>query len=67
MFETDKYITLNDIHQIYYDDILPITQQSGIYHRLPKLSKNRKLLANCQPLTLLNASYKLISDILAEG
>ena len=46
--------------------MLSVTQRLGIITLIPKGDKDKTLLKNWRPLTLLNALYKFISGCLAE-
>ena len=44
---------------------LSITQRQGIITLIPKADKDPTLLANCRPISLLNADYKILTKCLA--
>merc|ERR1712082_303480 len=61
-----KTLVYKTINAIYDSNILPESLRFGIVDIIPKGDKDRRLLTNWRPLTLLNTLYKLISSILAE-
>ena len=50
----------------YETGMLSITQRLGIITLIPKGDKDKTLIKNWRPLTLLNSLYKLISGCIAE-
>ena len=61
-----KTLVYKTINAIYDSNMLPESLCFGIVNIIPKGDKDRRLLTNWRPLTLLNTLYKLISSILAE-
>ena len=56
---------INSYHHSYRTGTLSINQKRGIITCIPKSSKNRTLLKNWRPISLLNSDYKLISNVFA--
>ena len=54
------------INYSYEYGMLSITQRLGIITLIPKGDKDKMLLKNWRPLTLLNTLYKLVSGCIAE-
>ena len=56
----------NSINFGYEMGKLSITQRLGVITLIPKGDKNKALLKNWRPLTLLNTLYKMVSGCIAE-
>ena len=56
---------LGAIHEIFENKELPLTVRLGIIALIPKGDKDKRLISNWRPLTLLETLYKLISSTLA--
>ena len=61
-----KFFITKAINFGYDMGMLSVTQRLGIITLIPKGDKDKTLLKNWRPLTLLNSLYKLISGCLAE-
>ena len=61
-----KVFICNAINYSYQTGQLSVTQRLGIITIIPKGDKDKTLLKNWRPLTLLNSIYKLISGCIAE-
>ena len=61
-----KVFIVNAINYSYQIGQLSVTQRLGIVTIIPKGDKDKSLLKNWRPLTLLNSMYKLISGCIAE-
>ena len=61
-----KFFITKAINFGYEMGMLSVTQRLGIITLIPKGDKDKTLLKNWRPLTLLNSLYKLISGCLAE-
>ena len=60
-----KNYMLKFVHHSFVTGNLPLTCRQGIITLLPKKDKNRSLLKNWRPLSLLNCDYKCIAKIIA--
>ena len=60
-----KVFVLGAIFEIFENKELPLTVRLGIIALIPKGDKDRRLISNWRPLTLLVTLYKLISSTLA--
>ena len=61
-----KHFIIEAINYGYENGSLSITQRLGIVTLIPKGDKDKKLLKNWRPLTLLNSLYKMVSGSIAE-
>ena len=61
-----KYFIVNSLNYAYETGNLSISQKLGIIILLPKPDKDKRLLANWRPISLLNHVYKILSGALAE-
>lgn len=61
-----KSFVFDSIQYAFKHGELSIEQRRGIITLLPKKLKNRLLLKNWRPITLLNTDYKIIAKILAK-
>ena len=61
-----KHFVVNSLNQAYLTGNLSVSQKLGIIILLPKPDKDKKLLSNWRPISLLNQSYKILSGALAE-
>lgn len=59
-----KYV-LNSINSSYREGILPLTLRQGIITCIPKADKDRRVLKNWRPISLLNITYKLATTCIA--
>jgi len=50
----------------YAENKLPASLTKGVISLLPKGKKDKELLDNWRPITLLNCSYKIISGVIAK-
>ena len=53
------------LNSAYYAGQMSISQRRGIITCIPKPNKNRFLLKNWRPITLLNTDYKIASGVIA--
>ncbi len=60
-----KTFLINSIQYAMLNNELSIEQKRGIITLIPKKDKNRLLMKNWRPITLLNTDYKLIAKILS--
>jgi len=60
-----KFFLVNSIQYAMSNNKLSIEQKRGIITLIPKKEKNRLLIKNWRPISLLNTDYKLIAKILA--
>ena len=60
-----KYL-IKCFKQSFVDGKLSINQKRGIISCLPKGNKDKQLLKNWRPISLLNTDYKIITHVLAE-
>ncbi len=58
-------LVLDSYNYSFKEGRLSIDQRRGVISLLPKKDKNRELLKNWRPLTLLNVDYKILAKILA--
>ena len=56
---------INSFKESFVKGELSINQRRGIISCIPKGNKDRTLLKNWRPITLLNSDYKIISNVLA--
>ena len=56
---------INSINDSFCKGELSITQKQGLISLIPKGNKQRDLIKNWRPITLLNIDYKLLSGALA--
>ena len=61
-----KIFVTNALNYGFTNGSLSITQRLGIITIIPKGDKDKSLLKNWRPLTLLNCLYKLVSGCVAE-
>ena len=61
-----KIFIVNSLNFAYESGNLSLSQKLGIIILLPKPQKDKKLLSNWRPITLLNHIYKILSGTLAE-
>ena len=61
-----KQFIVNSLNFAYETGNLSISQKLGIIILLPKPDKDKKLLSNWRPISLLNHIYKILSGALAE-
>ena len=61
-----KVTIVNSLNHGYETGNLSISQKLGIIILLPKPDKDKRLLANWRPISLLNHVYKILSGALAE-
>ena len=61
-----KYFVVNSLNYAYETGNLSVTQKLGVIILLPKPEKDKKVLANWRPISLLNQVYKILSGALAE-
>ena len=61
-----KMALLNSINYSFEIGSLSVTQKLGILTLLPKGDKDKQLIKNWRPITLLNTYYKIISGCIAE-
>ena len=61
-----KGFIVESLNFAYQTGNLSITQKLGIIILLPKPNKDKKLLSNWRPISLLNHVYKILSGALAE-
>ncbi len=65
-FWTDiKHLVLESINFAYRKGELSIDQKRGIITLIPKKGKNRLLLKNWRPISLLNTDYKILTKCLS--
>jgi hypothetical protein len=60
-----KNIVFQSIIQADKNKHLSIDQKRGVINLIPKKNKDRRLLKNWRPISLLNTDYKIITKILA--
>ena len=60
-----QYFIINFINSCFKKGILSPTHRQGILVCLPKGNKNRKLIKNWRPISLLPVTYKLASGVIA--
>ena len=60
-----KTLLLNCYTHIVSNNKMSITQRQGIITLIPKKDKDRELLKNWRPLSLLNTDYKIIAKCIA--
>ena len=66
-FWKDLKTFINKAAKFSFDNgALPTSQRYGIISVIPKSKKNKELLSNWRPLTLLNCIYKIISGAIAK-
>ena len=61
-----KVFIINALNYGYEQGMLSVTQRLGIITIIPKGDKDKTLLRNWRPLTLLNCLYKIVSGCIAE-
>ena len=61
-----KHFIVNSLNFAYETGNLSVSQKLGIIILLPKPEKDKRLLANWRPISLLNHIYKILSGALAE-
>ena len=61
-----KFLMLNTFRRYLETENLTEQQKTGIITCLPKQGKDRRLIKNWRPITLLNSIYKIFSWILAD-
>ena len=61
-----KHSLIKSFNHGYENGNLSITQKLGVIILLPKPNKDKTLLSNWRPISLLNHSYKILSGVLAE-
>ena len=59
--QQNKFKVLNSINYAYKNNCLSVTQKQGVITCLPKSNKNKRLLKNWRPISLLNVVYKMMS------
>ena len=59
-----KFVT-RSLNHAFQSGEYSITQKQGVITCLPKQNKDRQLLKNWRPITLLNTDYKIASTVLA--
>ena len=59
------FFYLRAINENYLKGSFSTSQSQGLITCIPKGDKNRKLLKNWRPISLLNSSYKLVSSCIA--
>ena len=65
-WRNSKYFILNSLNFAYESGNLSVSQKLGIIILLPKPDKDKKLLTNWRPISLLNHVYKILSGALVE-
>ena len=60
-----KYLVLDSLNYAYVKGELSIDQKRGIITLIPKKGKNRFILKNWRPISLLNTDYKLLTKCLS--
>ena len=60
-----KYFVLNAINECYNKGVLSTTLRQSLIICLPKGNKDRRLLKNWRPISLLCVVYKLMSGVIA--
>ena len=58
-------LLLDNLNEALINKELSITQKQGIISLIPKNNKQRDLIQNWRPITLLNVDYKLLSTVFA--
>ena len=61
-----KIFVVNSINYAYETGNLSLSQKLGVIILLPKPNKDKTLLSNWRPISLLNHCYKILSGVLAE-
>ena len=61
-----KHFIVNSLNFAYSTGSLSVTQKLGVIILLPKPDKDKKILSNWRPISLLNHVYKILSGALAE-
>ena len=56
-----RMIVLGAVHEIFENKELPLTVRLGIIALIAKGDKDKRVISNWRPLTLLETLYKLIS------
>ena len=59
-----KFVT-RSLNHAFQSGEYSTTQKQGVITCLPKQNKDRQLLKNWRPITLLNTDYKIASTVLA--
>ena len=61
-----KWFIIHALNFAYETGNLSLSQKLGVIILLPKPNKDKSLLSNWRPISLLNQVYKILSGILAE-
>ena len=61
-----KYFIVDALNFAYEKGDLSLSQKLGVIILLPKPNKDKTLLGNWRPISLLNQCYKILSGVLAE-
>ena len=66
-FWTDiGYFLVRSVNESFAEGELSISQKQGVITCLPKGNKDKTLLKNWRPISLLNVSYKITSACIAK-
>ena len=60
-----KYLVLDSLNYAFHNGELSIDQKRGIITLIPKKDKERILIKNWRPISLLNTDYKLLTKCLS--
>lgn len=60
------HFLVSSMNYSFFIEKLPITQRQGIITCIPKPGKDKKLISNWRPISLLNVSYKILSGVLSK-
>ena len=61
-----KHFVVNSLNHAYESGSLSVSQKLGVIVLLPKPEKDKRLLTNWRPISLLNQTYKILSGAMAE-
>lgn len=64
-WEDLKHLLFQAINECINQKELMQTMKQGIIKLIPKPGKNKKILSNLRPITLLNTDYKILTTVLA--